>query len=173
MTDKQWSKSGYNLWPSQHLTCEDENKITMKNAREITRELEEVLLTTTEMSAYGMVKLGKLYSSVNRFEEAVEAYNMAIELEPKELGFYFYRGVAKFHMGESQGAMKDFQVALEANPLNKVEILNFTGTIKFRQGDYTGAKNDINEVLNRNNGLLNDLVMRPDEYNQLVEKGIQ
>ena len=145
----------------------------MKNIRELARELEEGLLTTTEMSAYGMVKLGKLYSSVNRFEKAVEAYNMAIEMEPTELGFYFYRGVAKFHMGNADEAMRDFEVALEANPWNKVEILNFTGTIKFRQGDYAGAQGDINKVLIKNHGVLHDLLIRPDEYNQLVEKGIQ
>ncbi|MEM6285089.1 MAG: class I SAM-dependent methyltransferase, partial [Chloroflexota bacterium] len=40
--------------------------------------------------------------------------------------------VEALHMGNAEEAMKDFEVALEANPWNKVEILNFTGTIKFR-----------------------------------------
>ncbi|MGB0424003.1 MAG: tetratricopeptide repeat protein, partial [Flavobacteriales bacterium] len=116
---------------------------------------------------YGLIKLGKLYASVDRYEEAIGAYSMAIDLEPKEHGFNYYRGIAWFHMGNMEQAMSDFAIALEAEPWNKVEILNFTGCIKYRTGDFNGASADLNEVLNKNHGLLNDLILRPDEYEDL------
>lgn len=140
-------------------------KINQENKSSI--ELEESLLNCTELSAYGLIKLGKLYASADRFEDAIGAYSMAIDMEPNEHGFNFYRGIAWFRIGNMEQAMKDFAIALEPEPWNRAEILNFTGCIKYRTGDYAGASEDLDEVLNKNHGLLNDLILRPDEYADL------
>ena len=66
-------------------------------------------------------------------------------------------------------ALSDFSRALQCDPWNKVDILNFTGTIKFRNGDAQSAGEDIVLVLQKNTGLLNDLVMQPEEY-ELLQK---
>lgn len=141
------------------MNINQENKLTM--------EFEDTLLSGAELSANGLIKLGMLYASVDRFEEAIGAYSMAIDLEPSEQGFNYYRGIAWFQMGNMEQAMNDFAIALEAESCNKVEILNFTGCIKYRTGDYQGASRDLSEVLIKNHGLLNDLVLSPEEYEDL------
>ncbi|MCB0761598.1 MAG: tetratricopeptide repeat protein [Flavobacteriales bacterium] len=126
------------------------------------------LANENDSTCYSYVKLGKLYAKAQRYDEAIEYYNQAIQMNPTEKGFHYYRGVAYFQMGESMKAMEDFMIALERDPWNKWDILNFTGTIKLRNGDIPGALNDIEQVLHRNKGLLNDLRISMDEYDILM-----
>ena len=66
----------------------NENDSAMKELNQTqAEELEQSLLSSEELTAYGMVKLGKLYSSLGRFEEAIGAFSMAMDLEPEEDGF--------------------------------------------------------------------------------------
>lgn len=124
---------------------------------------------TDDLNCYGHVKLGKLYAKDSRFDEALESYNQAITMNPGEAGFYFYRGIALFHLGKVNEAMLDFEHALESDPWNKCDILNFTGCIKFQSGDKDCSIEDIEKVLSRNNGLLNDLKISNEEYEELME----
>lgn len=100
-----------------------------------------------EMSSYSHLKLGKLYTKAARYDEALEQYNMAIALNPNESGFHFYRGIAQFHLGYMTEALQDFQRALEEDPWNTADILNFTGFIRFQNGDSNGAREDLARML--------------------------
>ncbi len=133
-------------------------------------EIEEQLAKTDpeEASCYSYIKLGKLYASARRYDEAIEYYNLAIAMNPDEKGFLYYRGIALFHSGKLTEAMDDFSNVLQSEPWNKCDILNFTGTIKLRTGDHQGALEDINHVLDKNNGLLNDLHISMEEYDLLM-----
>lgn len=100
-----------------------------------------------DMSSYSHLKLGKLYCKAARYDEALEQYNMAIALNPNESGFYFYRGIAQFHLGYMQAALEDFQRALEEDPWNAPDILNFTGYIRYQSGDQDGARMDLSRMV--------------------------
>lgn len=125
-------------------------------------------IQSQEAGCYSHIKLGKLYAKAARYDEALSCYNQAIALNPNESGFYFYRGITLFHLGKTTDAMCDFERALEADPWNKCDILNFTGCIKFQHGDKDGALEDIETVLSRNNGLLNDLKISTEDYKELM-----
>lgn len=99
------------------------------------------------MSSYGHLKLGKLYTKAARYDEALAQYDQAIALNPKESGFYFYRGIVKFHLGQHAEALADFQESLESDPWNKAEILNFTGFIRYESGDEEGARDDVQRMV--------------------------
>lgn len=121
----------------------------------------------SERTAYSLIKLGKLYASAGRYDEAYKYYCEAIELLPEEKGFYFYRAVAEFNMDLLEDSLEDFNTALSSNPLNKYEILNFTGAVKFRLGDLTGAILDLEQVLLKNKGREDDLKLSRKELNIL------
>ena len=121
----------------------------------------------SERSPYSIVKLGKLYASAGRFDEAYKYYCEAIELLPDEPGFYFYRAVAEFNMDLLEESLDDFNTALSTNPLNKYDILNFTGTVKFKLGDIQGALEDLEKVLDKNRGNTEVLKISREELNSL------
>lgn len=44
-------------------------------------------------------------------------------------------------------SLEDFQNALESDPWNKAEILNFTGFIRYEKGDTDGARDDVQRMV--------------------------
>jgi hypothetical protein len=64
--------------------------------------------------------------------------------------------------------MDDFELALESDPWNKCDILNFTGCIKFQSRDKGGAPAVFEKVLSRNKGLPRDLKIGAKECEELM-----
>jgi len=114
------------------------------------------------------MKLGKLYAKTARYDDAVACYDMAIKINDKEMSFYFYRGIARFHLKDLKGALDDLTKANSADPWNMIDVLNYLSCIQFRLGNHKAAKENVARVLNSNRGLLNDLVMTHDEYVRLT-----
>lgn len=121
------------------------------------------------LDCWQVAKLGRLYAKTARYDEALTYFNRAIMLNDEVVQFYYYRGVALFKLGKWEHALRDFDKALKGGSWNQMDILNYTGCIRFRLGDVNGARRDIARVLNANKGLLNDLVMTTDEYMELME----
>jgi len=118
----------------------------------------------SERTPYSLVKLGKLYASAGRFDEAYKYYCEAIELLPEEAGFYFYRAIAQFNMNLLEESLEDFNTALQNNPINKYEILNFTGTCKYKLGDIKGALEDLEMVIEKHQGNVGKLKISAEEW---------
>ncbi len=64
--------------------------------------------------------LGNAQSKLHRYSDAVDAYDQALSIQPQNVmqysnwvRNYFNRGVAKFYLGDTQGACKDWNKALE------------------------------------------------------------
>ena len=121
------------------------------------------------LDCWQVAKLGRLYAKTARYDEALPYFNRAIMMNDEAVAFYYYRGVTLFKLGKWEHALRDFEKALSGNAWNQIEILNYTGCIRFRLGDVRGSKRDIARVLNAYKGLLNDLVMTTDEYMELME----
>ena len=130
----------------------------------------EMVNLNQEETCWKQMKLGKLYAKSARYDEALLCYNKAIEMESSELSFFFYRGVARFHINDLKGAFEDMKKAKTANPWNMIDILNYMACIHFRLGETKQAREMVAQVLNSNRGLLNDLVMSYDEYIELTSK---
>ncbi len=121
----------------------------------------------SERTPYSLIKLGKLYASAGRYDEAYKYYCEAIDMLPDEKGFYFHKAVAEFNMNLLEDSLEDFNTALSDDPMNKYEILNFTGTVKFKLGDITGAIDDLEQVLMKNKGNIEKLKLSKDEFRVL------
>jgi tetratricopeptide (TPR) repeat protein len=131
-------------------------------------EAHEFFASDDEDTSQSFMKMGQLYASAGRYDEALAEYDEAIMLNPSEMGYYFHRGVALFHLGRHQEAMDDFSLSLAADPWNKVEILDFTGAIKFKSGDVKGARKDVGEVVKKKNGHTSNLKLSPEEIESLL-----
>lgn len=121
-----------------------------------------------EKTPYSLVKLGRLYASTGRYDEALRHFNEAILMKPNEHRFYFLKGVCLFHLSELRIALSNFKIALQADPLNKYEILNYTGTIKFKLGEYQGSLLDLEKAIGYYKGDISQLKVTAKEFMKLL-----
>lgn len=63
---------------------------------------------------YNKSGIKKMFSL--QYKEAMEDFNLAIELDPLFDQPYYYRGNLKYSAGDYQGAMADYTKAIEVNP---------------------------------------------------------
>jgi len=91
--------------------------------------------------------------------EALECYNMAIELDPSHVGSYNNRGALKAGFNDLQGALLDFRRAIEIQPEAYRAIVNL-GRVYIKIGDYVGAIECLNKAIQLNPELPNALRLR-------------
>lgn len=80
---------------------------------------------------------------------------------------YYMHGFEKYHNGEVEKAIKDFNQAIELTP-DDLEIYKIRGDAKSTLGDYKGAINDYNHVLKLNPDDL-ELRKKHDEIKKILE----
>ncbi|WP_100610929.1 tetratricopeptide repeat protein [Confluentibacter lentus] len=86
------------------------------------------------------------------FNEQIELFTQVIQLEPKNLDAYFYRGLAKYNLGEYNGAILDYTKVIFYKP--DADTYYNRGNCKFALQDYQGAKEDYTKALELNKQLL-------------------
>ena len=83
-----------------------------------------------------------LYPTPNgRPRRALEDFDKAIYLEPRNHIFFFCRGLAHRELGESALAISDFETAIELEPLSNPSRLG-RAVARVMQGEYEGALQD-------------------------------
>ena len=83
---------------------------------------------------------------LNKLQEAIDASNKAIELDPSIPEAYETRGVAKVMMGDQDGALLDFNRAIELDE-NFASAYSNRGAVKSDLGNYDGALIDLNKAI--------------------------
>src|SRR5690606_25493474 len=86
------------------------------------------------------------------FNEQIELFTQVIQLEPKNLDAYFYRGLAKYNLGEYNGAILDYTKVIFYKP--DADTYYNRGNCKFALQDYVGAKEDYTKALELNKQLV-------------------
>jgi tetratricopeptide (TPR) repeat protein len=123
-----------------------------------------------ERTPYSLVKLGKLFAAAGRHKEAIKHYNEAIMMKPNENNFFFLKGVSEFHLKLFYKSLSDLNLALKSEPLNRFEILNYTGAIRFYLGDYKKALLDLEQVLRYFKGDYMMLKISFKDFTELLKK---
>lgn len=72
-----------------------------------------------------LFKQGNSYYHLGRYSEAIESYDLALELNPNNARFYYNRGIARFSANQLEQALADFNKAIEIKP-------DYTSAIKNR-----------------------------------------
>ncbi|MDB9472377.1 tetratricopeptide repeat-containing serine protease family protein, partial [Dolichospermum circinale] len=106
--------------------------------------------------------------SLKRYREAAAAINKAIELSPRAV-FYVGRGGVRYELGDKQGAIDDFNLAIKINP-NFAEAYVGRGGVRYESGDKQGAIDDFNQAIKINPNYANAYLNRGLLRNELGDK---
>ncbi len=60
---------------------------------------------------------GRLALSDGRFSQAIEHFNILSKLDSTDYWTFFYRGIAKYNLGDIRGAQNDFDNSIRLNPV--------------------------------------------------------
>ena len=103
--------------------------------------------TTQEgMDASEFNDRGIAYHQKGQYDQAISAFNKALEIDPRHAESYNNRGIARFQKGQYDRAISDFSKVLEINPKDADTYYN-RGIIYFQKGQYIKAVSDFNKVL--------------------------
>ena len=77
---------------------------------------------------------------------AINDFNIAAKLDPRNENIYMRRGLTKKRMGDVSGAIADYDLALQINP-NKSILYQLRGVSWYSQKDYNRALADFTEAI--------------------------
>lgn len=100
-----------------------------------------ILLMMCHGLSYGQAN--KFFRQANKatdLNEKIELYTKVIELEPKNLDAYFYRGLAKNDLGDYSGAIVDYSKIIVLQP--DADTYYNRGNSRYSLKDYVGAQED-------------------------------
>lgn len=89
---------------------------------------------------------GYYYHSVNRIDEALADYDLALALNSKVPRTWMNKGLVLAELGRSDSALVCFNHALELEP-DRTDALNNRGGIRLRKGDLAGAVDDFSRAI--------------------------
>lgn len=83
------------------------------------------------------LKLANFLYDQHQFQQAIEWYQRALELDPKNVNARTDLGTSYFSMGRTQDALREYRKSLEINPkheptLFNIVVVNLEGTHDFR-----------------------------------------
>ncbi len=115
------------------------------------------------------------------YQKAIQNYDKAIELAPRNINLYYNRGVVKGKLQDYLGAIQDYDKAIELDHKN-ISAYNNRGVAKYYLKDYVGAIADYDKAIeldpqdstaynNRGNAKksLKDYAGAISDYNKAIE----
>ena len=92
---------------------------------------------------------GDTYLEQEKYEQAIQEYDKAIELNPNFAKAYCNRGWSYLSLGEKERAIQDYSKAIALNP-NLVNAYNERGIAYYGLGEKEQAINDYDKAINLN-----------------------
>jgi tetratricopeptide (TPR) repeat protein len=129
------------------LVGADEPKRTPEEAAKVgellvgSARLPPVLLSADDYSTRG-----NAYYNAGDYEQALEAYNRALELRPDHPSTLGIRGVTLRRLGRYEEALKDYNRVLEVRPDDALTLSNRSGPL-IKLGRYEDGLRDIKQAL--------------------------
>ena len=150
-TNKDGRFSQIGLWPDYYNVTFKKSGF-MPFSREIRvriaapTELEVILDTAQDMMERNLSQADKLFLEGNKlyaeqkYDEAIEFYNKALEISQSQWGYYFNLGLAHKKTEQKEDAIAAFKKALEINP-ESYSINKELGQLLALEENYEEAKN--------------------------------
>lgn len=102
-----------------------------------------------EETSEAYLKKGRIYRRMEKYEEAIEAYTKAIELDPNVSEAYNNRGATYYVMGEYEKAIEDYSQAIKNDP-DFSQAYNNRGVVYYERGEYEKAIKDYIKAIELN-----------------------
>jgi tetratricopeptide (TPR) repeat protein len=117
-------------------------------------------IKTSELTAQEWFERGVVFESNSNIDESIRCFSEAIILTPNYEA-YFNRGIARRVIGDLDGAIQDYNLAIRLNP-NEAQTYNNRGNARRDKGDLDGAISDYNKAL----------LLKPDAARVFINRGI-
>lgn len=131
-----------------------------------TQKLEQYTDNINKLSATDWKEKGYAFFNEKKYDKALEAYNKAIELNPKYAVAYSNRGIVYDELGKYQEAITDLDKAIELNP-NLAQAFNNRGVAYNGLGKYQQAIADLDKAIELNPGVIEVYINRGAAYIKL------
>ena len=89
---------------------------------------------------------GSAYDDEGEFDRAIQDYDKAIKLNPKDGWAYNNRGIAYRKKGEFDRALRDYDMAIKLNPKD-ADIYNNRGIAYAKKGEFDRAITDYDKAI--------------------------
>ena len=143
--DQQEREKQRALW-SKEVTARFDNGIALYDAGnyeealvEFSAALEGLPEKPPEIRSGPLSRMGDCFLKLDRNEEAAEAYEKAIELEPENASFYAQRGVALGRLGKITESQELFRKSAELDPKNAAMNFYNLGVTLFNSSEMDKA----------------------------------
>ena len=97
----------------------------------------------------------------NKYALAIENFNILSQLDTTDYWTYFFRGIAKYNLGDIRGAKSDFDRSVRLNPVFTPGF-HYRGITSSRFGNYEEALDDLQTAIN----------LRPGEIGLYFSRGV-
>jgi len=122
--------------------------------------------TIEALSANKWSEIGRQAIDANRWNEALNAYDKAIELNPDNASFYNNRGLAYDNLDKNDLAIADYKKAIELNP-KYGDAFNNLGKTFSRLGNYQRAILNYDRAIELNHKDADAYYNRGDAFSKL------
>ena len=96
---------------------------------------------------------GRHALSEGKYAKAIENFNVLAQLDTSDYWNYFFRGIAKYNLGDLRGAKRDFDRSVRINPVF-TNGYHYRGITASRFGDYDTALEDMQKAIDLRPGYM-------------------
>ena len=96
---------------------------------------------------------GRHALSEGRYAKAIENFNILAQLDTSDYWNFFFRGIAKFNLGDLRGAKRDFDRSVRINPVF-TNGYHYRGITESRFGNYETALADMQKAIDLRPGYM-------------------
>ena len=96
---------------------------------------------------------GRQALAEGRYSDAIGQFNILARLDTTDCWIYFYRGIAKYNLGDIRGAQTDFDSSVKINPVF-TNGYHFRAITLSRSGKYEEALGDLDTAMKLRPGLV-------------------
>ena len=96
-----------------------------------------------------------------KYSMAIENFNILSQLDTTDYWTFFFRGIAKYNLGDLRGAKRDFDRSVRINPVF-TSGYHYRGITESRFGNYDAAISDLQQAIN----------LRPGEIGLYFSRGV-
>ena len=117
---------------------------------------------------------GRRALAEGKYAQAIENFNILAQLDTADYWNFFFRGIAKYNLGDLRGAKRDFDRSVRINPIF-TSGYHYRGITDSRFGDYDSALHNLEKAISLRPGNVGLYFSRGVTYflSQQFEKAVE
>ncbi len=121
-------------------------EISMLKGQADNQQMKKYDEAVNKLTANDWFEKGRVLNNAKKYDDAIDAFNKAIEIDPKNADFYFYRGGNYYDMKNFEQAILDAGKAIELDP-KSFSGYGLRGLANRAMGNYGKAILDFDKII--------------------------